>query len=377
MLKPLESGKLDFIQALRAIAVVMVVLCHARFFFRGSPYEELTEWLLAPGGAGVDIFFLISGFVMVYSTRNSPGTFRYTYEFIVKRFAKIWTPYAVIGLIFYTIKNSESIFTTNSLIWVTKSLAFIPPDISQPFYYGGGLIPVAWSLNYEFYFYLIFGTSLLFKSWRLPFLIAWIAATTYLVPVMNRGFFSVLPMSKIETSSTYVQMITNPIILEFLAGMLIGRLYLSLPRIESVIYTRAFVGISIGVCGVAWITNYRNLNSITYYGAFASLLLISMSIADKCRKIKVPKLLLWIGTRSYSLYLVHVPVNKLAIYLATAIGMPELLWNPVIVAVILMISFILANCSYHLLEISAHDKLRDLLLSGFRDQKPVTITDHG
>jgi exopolysaccharide production protein ExoZ len=50
-----DGRRLDFVQAMRGIASLMVVLRHARWFFIGTPQQDFAEWLLYCGGAGVDV----------------------------------------------------------------------------------------------------------------------------------------------------------------------------------------------------------------------------------------------------------------------------------------------------------------------------------
>lgn len=59
---------LDFIQVLRALAAVLVVLHHARLFLTGTEHEKLSFNLFWPGAFGVDLFFIISGFIIVYTS---------------------------------------------------------------------------------------------------------------------------------------------------------------------------------------------------------------------------------------------------------------------------------------------------------------------
>ena len=61
-----QSNKLDFIQAARGFAAITVVACHFRDLFKGTEYELFAEKWLTPGAFGVDLFFIISGFLFFY-----------------------------------------------------------------------------------------------------------------------------------------------------------------------------------------------------------------------------------------------------------------------------------------------------------------------
>jgi peptidoglycan/LPS O-acetylase OafA/YrhL len=358
----MESRKLEFIQAMRGIAALMVVLCHARWFFVGTPQQAFAEWLLYCGGAGVDVFFVISGFVMVYSTRNADGGMLQGGEFLIKRFSKIWVPYAVVGLIYFFAVHRARAFDHVHVIWMIKSLLFIPPDGSELFYFGSGLTPVAWSLNYEFYFYLVFAASLLFGRLRWIALFGWMFVFVYVIPVHDRGFFSTLPMSSINTKSAYLQMMTNPIILEFLAGMILGFIYLSPLRIKNATVCRLACFYVLALCAWVWLTHFRAVNSISYFGAFAVAVMFCFSIASKTIPMRIPRMLLWLGTISYSLYLVHPLVNYVLGERLTAYGMAEFTHTWAHVALTTATSIVAAALSNYTLEKVAHDAVRDGLL---------------
>ena len=96
--------KLDFIQALRGIAALWVVLYHGSRFI--SPYGTgLGDLLFGPAGSmGVVLFFILSGFIMVHTTRNLQGGLWDALDFLIKRFARIWPVYAVVTLCYALVR---------------------------------------------------------------------------------------------------------------------------------------------------------------------------------------------------------------------------------------------------------------------------------
>ncbi|MEM8322497.1 acyltransferase, partial [Morganella morganii] len=88
-----NKKNLDYIQALRAIAAMLVVLCHARDFLKGTEYEKIAHNLFWPGAFGVDLFFIISGFIIVYTSYNYNKND--TLKFIKKRFLRVWPLYFI------------------------------------------------------------------------------------------------------------------------------------------------------------------------------------------------------------------------------------------------------------------------------------------
>lgn len=187
------------LQILRAFAAISVVFFHSDKFL-------LKEHLQPFGAAGVDIFFVISGFIMTYNTQITPTNPR---AFLINRFVRILPMYwlmtigvYLIALTFPHLLNS----TQPDPIQLVKSLFFIP------FQKSNGLVEpilfVGWSLNYEIFFYLLFSISLILPSMSrsgiLMIVLTTLVAAGLLAPNHNILW------------SFY----TSPIILEFAIGML-------------------------------------------------------------------------------------------------------------------------------------------------------------
>lgn len=131
--------KIESIQALRAFAAVSVVLCHMSF--------------IPTGGFGVDIFFVISGFLMMRTTRN--GLEQYWRKKIVRIIPFYWFMTIVTSI---AIKMMPGLFNSYEVSWIylVKSLLFIPyvhNGIYQP------VLGLGYTLNYEMLFYLLFYVS--------------------------------------------------------------------------------------------------------------------------------------------------------------------------------------------------------------------------
>jgi peptidoglycan/LPS O-acetylase OafA/YrhL len=171
--------KLYFIQSLRGIAVLMVVFWHASRYL-GNYGEKIGGKLFMPGGQlGVDLFFMISGFIMVHITRDSRDTMRDSAVFLIKRISRVIPVYFSLTLLYLLVQGSLISYLMDSALTMhlMKSFLFIPqggglaPDFGQP------VLGVGWSLNYEMYFYFVFGTSMLFGRWRWHAMAVWFSIT--------------------------------------------------------------------------------------------------------------------------------------------------------------------------------------------------------
>ena len=159
--KPTGQRTLANVQVLRAVAAILVVLFHSQaigsnYGFRAHYLALFENW----GWNGVDLFFVISGFIMVYIQRQRRDT---PWRFAVNRLFRIgplyWTLTLVMTALFLL---QPKLFNTNGIgwPWVVSSLAFL----SQATQHGMPVLFDGWTLEFEMLFYLIFALSLLHRS---------------------------------------------------------------------------------------------------------------------------------------------------------------------------------------------------------------------
>lgn len=276
-MKPLLS-----IQYLRALAALSVAVFHA------------LQWARIPfdiGSAGVDVFFVISGFIMEW-TAGRPGL--KPLEFLKRRLVRIAPLYWLItlGLALAALGFPTGFPDVKPEGWhVLASLAFIQhrnPD-GQPF----PLLAPGWTLNYEAVFYLLFALGLaLPKGQRLFFMVAALVGATacgFLYPPAY-------------------EMLLNPLLLEFLGGMLLARALADGPVISrGAGWTLVAAGLSafaaFHLLGVKW-----DLWRPLFWGLPALMLvagLVSVELAPGGGGLPRIGLLKALGDASYSLYLLH------------------------------------------------------------------------
>lgn len=196
------------IQYLRAIAALMVVWVHAREQF------SLTMQLFpsSVGGHGVDLFFVISGFIMVYTTYGrdtSPG------HFLMRRFLRIAPLYWLIMLLIVLIALAAPTLLKSTILspgHVLASFAFLPTTSPAfPAEMWPLLVP-GWTLNYELAFYVLFAACLWLPAARRT-----LALCLVLLGLVGLGH---------EVSATgRLEFYTDAIVLAFGTGAVLGELY--------------------------------------------------------------------------------------------------------------------------------------------------------
>lgn len=141
--------KIISIQLLRAIACLLVLQLHL------IPFIPFTNQYFF-GAIGVDIFFVISGYIIAASISRIEGT-NISLKFLVNRFSRVVPYYWLLTLaaalfIFTFTKNHEF-----DIVRIANSMLFRPLEI-------GATLPLGWTLNHEIFFYLVIGISALFVS---------------------------------------------------------------------------------------------------------------------------------------------------------------------------------------------------------------------
>lgn len=288
------------IQALRAVAALLVVGHHLVGKF-------------GVGAAGVDIFFVISGFIMgIIGVHETPG------QFVLKRLCRIVPLYWLVTLLMCAGGLAGAFtrfsFDTTSLL---KSLFFIPYfDPSGNIW---PLIVPAWTLNVEMLFYVVFAAGLFLGA---P---VWSAIAVLMALVAAGLLFS--------PESAVLKLWTTPLLIEFIAGLLFATVFR--PR-------SALVGLVMVLCGVAGLTwagiagRFDDSWRALVWGLPAALIVCGTLAIERGGRWP-ERALMWlerIGDSSYSLYLTHglviafahrrfgssAPVNVLTLLLSICVG---------------------------------------------------------
>ncbi|OHV78762.1 acyltransferase [Ensifer sp. LCM 4579] len=266
------------IQYLRALAALAVVAFHA---------AEKTGHHFVIGAAGVDVFFVISGFIMWVISARRPVT---PVKFLADRARRIlpiyWLATAVmvagglVGLFPNLVLTAEH---------VVASLLFVPARAPST----GEIWPVlvqGWTLNYEMFFYAVFAASLVLpRFWRLPAV---------------AGFFLVLVVAGLSLTGENPLLLTytRPLVLEFVAGMLIGAFWLD-GRLPPLAAGVGLVVTSFG--GFALIAGLRLPFDERLTGPLSVLLVLGALSFEAHGRVPTIRILNLLGNASYSIYLWH------------------------------------------------------------------------
>ncbi|THV63131.1 acyltransferase family protein [Chryseobacterium candidae] len=278
--------KLNNIQILRGISALLVCCFHFRdtINFPGSAIGDI---LFKKGSIGVPVFFIISGFIMAFTTQKinfSTNSFQQITLFYKRRVIRIVPLYYLLTLAAMIPGGSFLLyFYGDGLYELTHSLLFLPTRKGFPVLFLG------WSLNFEMFFYLIFGLSLFFKEKRYYFIVVFFILTTIL------GY-------SIHFDSPYLKMVTNSLNLYFVVGIIFALLLnkhtvsKKWAAIVSVIGITSFILVLLSIIPIG--NDWVKL-------AIISTFVFSFLTFDYVFHFEGNKFLIFLGDISYSLYLSH------------------------------------------------------------------------
>jgi peptidoglycan/LPS O-acetylase OafA/YrhL len=265
-------------------------------------------------GMGVDLFFLISGFIMVLTTRSCDGSPAYAARFLAKRFARIWPIYAIATLVYGAVEWQG----TDTLVRALEGLLFIPHDpLHAPLYFQMA-VGVSWTLCFEFCFYVVFAASMLFGRFRYLALAAWFAITLIVVPAAQGALNFVVISPREVLGLRYTALALNPIVADFVLGMLVAWVYQSPLRIGSRSRIGALTAASLLTVALGWhALGLMSFHGPRGWGLLMALVFLGAMFSAKARPLRVPAWTAWLGDISYSLYLFH-PLAFMAVTAAMA-----------------------------------------------------------
>lgn len=372
-----EGQKLDWIQALRGIAALMVVFVHSRFILEGDPAgKAVADHVLMPMAMGVDLFFLISGFLMVLTTESFDGSKTYAWQFLAKRIARVWPVYVIASLIVIPLEHHGLHGFHDAALWrsMLEGIFFIPHDpVASPMYFNM-LVDVSWTLCFEFYFYLVFTASMLFGRYRYLAMMSWFALTLIVSPIM-RGSHDIYAFSQPPVLwSRYANLAVNPIIWDFILGMVAAWVYKSRFYIRRPMVIYSLMALIIGAMAIRWTPwGLSNFHGPAGWGAPLAVFFLGVVLLSKIGPIRVPAWSIWLGTISYSLYLTHLYAFGLTQRLIAHVSIPADSLLPALFVIRPIVAVAMAGLIYRFVENPTSTWMRNVLLKPSKGHPIVAI----
>ena len=311
---PLGGGRLSVVQGLRALAALLVVWTHS--IDAAAPYSHSYQQdffsVAGFGACGLDIFFVISGFIVslvaarsVEKRQHSAGTF------LLRRFTRIYPLYWILTAVVVL----EAQLGRHRLVW--HSISWLPtlallPSFTYPA--KSPLLSLGWSLVFEMYFYLVLALSMALRPNSL---------------VRNTVLF-LAGMVTVGAAFGFRRPLlilwANPILLEFVFGCVIGQIYLrqgASPFVSLRYKARWIVIVGAGCLLATIFTGYGSINyegmilnglsswhRVILWGFPSALVVLGSVLWSPAMRSAPARLLVFLGDASYSIYLCTNPARS-------------------------------------------------------------------
>lgn len=284
-------GKILGIQAGRGVAALLVVVYHsARMlslpqYYGHIPFGGFFEF----GHAGVDFFFVLSGFIIYFVHRGDIGRAarlpRYAWRRVTRIYPIYWVVTAIVVALDLLHHDSAALLAPAHVL---KSLLLLPHG-REP------VVSVAWTLEHEMLFYCVFALAILSRRLGIAVFAAWAG-------LVVAGRF--LPMTGLADflASTYH--------LQFLMGIAAARLVLDgrvrAPRLLAAAGAALFFGV--GMAENAGLLVWTGFAGQMLFGLTAATVLVGIATAERRGLIRLGAVGAFFGATSYSLYLIQIAV---------------------------------------------------------------------
>ena len=334
----LATPKYEGIQVLRGLAAALVVLHHGTQAWSGSLHAANSAgW--SNGAAGVDIFFVMSGFVMCSSLGERAQAPHPARDFLKRRLLRLVPLYWVVTLLYVlnlvrAAHHIPSLKSTPILLNLTPLHLFCSLCLI-PFFNSFGtvqpILPVGWTLCFEMFFYLLLAFALATRLKPVLFL------SLTMLSLVLAGFFR-------QSSWPAITTLCSPLLLEFLAGFLLGR----------AAATGSWVKLRLAApCGLLALAlmllmpfSLASPLRVLFWGTEATLIVWAAVSLEPTLHQWWPRWAIFSGEASYSLYLVHLP-------LISALSRHSASWHlgfPAFLLLSVVLSFALAAAVHLLVE---------------------------
>ncbi|MGN5376476.1 acyltransferase family protein [Sphingomonas hankookensis] len=280
-----SKNEIYCLQAGRGIAACLVVLFHVNGLVSSPQYwnEQLLAGVFRFGHAGVEFFFVLSGFIMTLVHQRDIGRASRIYNYAIKRIARIYPLYWLVTLavfaLYFVSGNAKHALLYNSIFLIGL--------------HAESVLAVGWTLFHEITFYIIFGILILNRKLGIVIFCIWMALCITSV-WMNFSHYSLQTIN-----------------VNFMFGILAGIYFNKLKITHVIMMISIFCFVAIGLEEVYVKAVDPELRSIMYGLASAFGIAAAVS-AEKAGSISSPYSMRLLGDASYSLYLVHYPVIAIA-----------------------------------------------------------------
>ena len=310
------ASRLTLLQALRGAAALAVVLCHV-----GTVLRDPFGGVLRVGHAGVDVFFVLSGYIITTVHGAELGCPACLARYAWRRLARIYPIYWIATLMALGLSARGMIaLGPVTAAHLARSLLLLPAHQAP-------VLGAAWTLSHEMMFYAAFGLAIAHRRAGLGLLALWIAFILVLLPRAA----ATDPWAPADLLTGFVGSSYN---LQFALGVGVATIVPRMPRTSPALLIALGMGglVLTGVAEAGGQVAYLGESGQALYGLSAALLIWGLVAAEQSggRAGRLPVML---GDASYAIYLIHAPLVMAAGSLGVVTALPHLLGAALLAAI--------------------------------------------
>lgn len=334
--------ELESLQFLRFIAITLVIFAHV-------PIVQYSFSLsfLGGGAIGVDLFFIISGFIMMYITKPDTNFIR----FFSRRFFRIaplniFFTLIIILISYYLYLNPE--FANRETLYhfpISKvDLEYFFKSVFFIHLFDTPINSIAWSLQNEFVFYTLFSICLFLRINRLFFF------SVYAILIVSYGIFGDLGFENI-----FIKYLFSPIMIEFVMGIFLYKIYImKLLKPSDGILITFFMVIVILFFGKFDSFYQGSFYRVLTYGTISFFVIYLFLLYEE--KLKFAKIFVFLGDASYSLYLTHWTLFTFSTFFI--FQLEQVKYYSIYISLCLFLAFLSGIIVYKYIELPIHNLIR-------------------
>jgi len=285
--------KIDALQILRALAAILVVINH----LWGDSNTNFAQryGLKYMGDFGVDAFFILSGFIMCYKTREDSRLGVSTaIDFMKRRIERIYPIYLLVLLPFiviYIVKTHPA-----NLYNIFGNIFLLPTFTSNPNYLM--MIGPSWTLVYEMFFYAIYALMMMLVSTKRQLIFFTTGLLVFMVTLDNIFALRGPPLGL----DNFRYMIGDPLMINFALGCVYAQVFTKLPKLSLSIPLCATLILAIFLMGM-WLFRHGTPRLLSF--GFTSLFIVFLFSIMRESTGRIYQSLIFIGNASFSIYITH------------------------------------------------------------------------
>jgi len=325
---PRPPSKLGSIQVGRGIAALIVLLYHNSITFSFPKYwgHDPLQGFAKFGHAGVEFFFVLSGFLIYFIHNRDIGKPARLTRYIRKRFIRIYPVYwivltALLPVYFLVAGYGEG--------WEREPLTILSSFLLVHIFTTHVVLPVSWTLFFELRFYAAFALLIFNRKLGMFAVGLWLLLSVLSLPLGFEG----------ELGRSYFSPANLLFAMGIASAWLLNRRTIPVPSL--LLLLGIFIFLATGLTEVFDIPLHKVFRN-WLYGLGSAFAILGAVELERNGLLRAPSIMVLAGEASYSIYLLHAPMLSIAVKILIGLGIRTAL--PAVISYFLIVALVTTLC---------------------------------